>query len=192
VEKTNQLYVSPALAEWHSLMVSFDLCMPKGAYDVFALVINFPSNDWQPKHVTIGLFEAIETTWQALAKIWRELLDKYGLMKNIITYVKDEGFNFNAMIGALKSIVNCESFGLEESFQGICFGHVFSKACQYGIIEKFFCRNLNYVSIMSTQVDLQKCITWSKKSGKDKHEWNKACLETRIRPKKLNIQIKAR
>jgi hypothetical protein len=35
------------------------------------------------------------------------------------------------MIGALKSIINCESFGLEESFQGTCFGHVFSKACQY-------------------------------------------------------------
>jgi hypothetical protein len=31
--------------------------MSKGAYDVFALVINFLNNDWQPKHVTIGLFE---------------------------------------------------------------------------------------------------------------------------------------
>jgi hypothetical protein len=66
--------------------------------------------------VTIGLFETIETTWQALAKFLRELLDKYGLMKKFITYVKDEGFNFNAMIGALKSVVNCEFFGLEESF----------------------------------------------------------------------------
>ncbi len=101
-------------------------------------------------------------------------------MKKIITYVKDEGFNFNAMIGVLKSVVNCESFGLEESFQGICFGHVFSKACQYGIIGKKVCRNLNYVSIMSTQADLQKCIIWFKKYGKDRHEWNKACLETRI------------
>jgi hypothetical protein len=31
--------------------------MSKGAYVVFALVINFLSNDWQPKHVTISLFE---------------------------------------------------------------------------------------------------------------------------------------
>jgi hypothetical protein len=36
------------------------------------------------------------------------------------------------MIGALKSIENCEDFGLKENFQGTCFGHVFSKACQYG------------------------------------------------------------
>jgi hypothetical protein len=69
VEKTNQLYVFPALVECHFVIVSFNLWMSKGAYNVFALVINFPSNDWQPKHVTIGLFKTIETTWQALAKI---------------------------------------------------------------------------------------------------------------------------
>jgi hypothetical protein len=31
-------------------------------------------------------------------------------------YVKDECSNINAMIIALKSIVSCEFFGLEESF----------------------------------------------------------------------------
>jgi hypothetical protein len=61
-------------------------------------------------------------------------LDKYGLRKkNIIVYVKDEGSNLNAMIGVLKYVVNYESFGLEENFQGTCFGHAFSKACQYGV-----------------------------------------------------------
>jgi len=50
-----------------------------------------------------------------------DLLDKYGLRKKIIAYVKDEEFNFNAMIVILKSIMNCESFVLEESFQGTCF-----------------------------------------------------------------------
>jgi hypothetical protein len=34
--------------------------MSKGAYDVFALVINFLGKDWQPKHVTINLLKAIE------------------------------------------------------------------------------------------------------------------------------------
>jgi hypothetical protein len=42
--------------------------MSKGTYDVFTLVINALSNDWQPKHVIISLFEAIETTRQTLAK----------------------------------------------------------------------------------------------------------------------------
>ncbi len=66
--------------------------------------------------MTIGLFEAIETTRQALAKSLIELLDKYSLRKKFIAYVKDEGSNLNVMIGALKSVINCESLGTEESF----------------------------------------------------------------------------
>jgi hypothetical protein len=31
---------------------------------------------------------------------------------------------------ALKSIISCDMLGLKESFQGICFGHAFFKACQ--------------------------------------------------------------
>jgi hypothetical protein len=30
--------------------------MSKGGHDIFALVINFLGIDWQPKHVTLGLF----------------------------------------------------------------------------------------------------------------------------------------
>ncbi len=83
---------------------------------MFALVINFLSSDWQPKHVIIGLFEATKIIGQSLAKSLIELLDKYGLRENIIAYVKDEGSNFNAMTNVLKYVVNCESLGLEESF----------------------------------------------------------------------------
>jgi hypothetical protein len=32
--------------------------MSKGAFDTFALVINFLTLDWEPKHVGFGLFEA--------------------------------------------------------------------------------------------------------------------------------------
>jgi hypothetical protein len=66
--------------------------------------------------VIIGLFETIETSGQALAKSLIELLDKYGLRKKIIAFVKDEGSKLNAMINALKSIVNYESLRLKESF----------------------------------------------------------------------------
>jgi hypothetical protein len=151
--------------------------MSKGANDVFALVIIFLSNDWQPKHVTINLFGATKTIGQALAKSLTELLDKYGLRKKNIAYVKDEGSNLNAMTNVLKSIVKCDSLGIEESFQGTCFGHAFSKACQYGTIEEKVYKNLKYVSIKSPQVDLQKCITRPKNFGKGKQEWNKVCLK---------------
>jgi len=141
--------------------------------------------------VIIGLFEATKTTRQALAKSLTKLLDKYGLREKNIAYVKDEGSNLNAMIGVLKFVVNCESFGLKKNFQVICFGHAFSKTCQHGIEEETICKKLNYVSIKSTQSYLQKCITWLK-FGKGIHEWNKTCLEIGIRPKKLNTLIKTR
>ncbi len=64
----------------------------------------------------IGLFAAPKTLKQALAKSLTKLLDKYGLGKKFITYVKDEGSNLNAMTGALKFVINCESLGLKESF----------------------------------------------------------------------------
>jgi hypothetical protein len=35
----------------------FDFWMSKGAHDIFALVINFLNENWQPKKVTIGFFE---------------------------------------------------------------------------------------------------------------------------------------
>jgi hypothetical protein len=82
-----------------------------------------------------------------LARTLTKLLDKYGLQKKRIVYVKDEGSNFNAMFAKFKYVVSCESFGLEESLQGTCFGHVFSKACQYRIVEKRLHKNSKYVSI---------------------------------------------
>ncbi len=53
-------------------------------------------------------------------------------------------------------------------------------------------KDLNYDSIKSVQVDLQKCITWPKKFGKGRQEWNKVCVETNIHPKKLNTLVKTK
>jgi hypothetical protein len=61
-------------------------------------------------------------------------LNTYELRRKIVAYVKDEGFNLNTMIVALKSIVSCDVLGLEESFQGTCFDHAFFKMCQYATI----------------------------------------------------------
>jgi hypothetical protein len=105
--------------------------------------------------VTIGLFETTETIGQTLAKSLIKLLDKYGLRKKIIVYIKYEVYNLNAMISVLKSVINCEFLGLEKNFQGICFGHAFSKACQYGIVKEKTYKNLKYVSIKFASVGLR-------------------------------------
>jgi dihydropteroate synthase len=92
------------------------------------LKLHFPSKRKFSQDILLGLmekknelyfvpsFEATETTWKTLAKSLIELLDKYGLRKKIIAYVKDERFNLNAMTSALKYAINYEYLRLEESF----------------------------------------------------------------------------
>jgi hypothetical protein len=67
-------------------------------------------------------------------------------------------------------------WGLEESFNGSCFGHVFSRACQYGIVEEKVCKDMIVVSIKNAQSNIRKCIIWLKRFDKDKqsgtrHVW---------------------
>ncbi len=57
---------------------------------------------------------------------------------------------------------------------GTCFGHDFSKACQYVTTIEKVCRNLRYVFIKATQTCLQKCITRPNESRKGRQEWTKA------------------
>ncbi len=60
----------------------------------------------------------------------------------------------NIKIIVLKSVVNCGILGLVESYQGTCFGHAFSKAYQYAMIDENFCKDFTYVSIKNAQGDL--------------------------------------
>jgi hypothetical protein len=46
--------------------------------------------------------------------------------------------------------------------------------------------------IKTIQFVIQKCITWLKKSGKGKQTWEKTCIESRLRPRKLNTLMKTR
>ncbi len=113
-----------------------------------------------------------------MAKKLTKLLDNYALRKRIITYVKDGESNINIMTTILKSIVSCDMLGLEEIFKGICFGHAFSKACQYATTKEEVCKDLRYVLIKDAQGDLQKCITWPKEFGKGRQEWEKTCVNS--------------
>jgi hypothetical protein len=88
----------------------------KARLDIFAWVINFLRDDWQPKHINLGLYELIDTIGQTLAKKLTNLLDSYALKRKIIAYVKDEGSNINTMTTTLKSIVSSDVLGLEKSF----------------------------------------------------------------------------
>jgi hypothetical protein len=67
----------------------------QGAHDIFIFVINFVGSDWQPKQVTISLFEIIKTIDQTLANKLIKLFDQYELKRRII--VINEGSNLNTI-----------------------------------------------------------------------------------------------
>jgi hypothetical protein len=79
-------------------------------------------------------------------------------MKNMISYVKNEGVNLNVLTIILKLIVNWSS-GCDWKFVGhMFFGHAFFKACQHSTFDEKMCKGLTYVSIKSILTYLQKCI----------------------------------
>lgn len=82
-------------------------------------------------HVTTWLFELHETSEQSMAIQLQSLLEKYGLLHQVIAFVKDEGSNLTIMATILQSIVDCGPLKLLRVYDATCFGHLMSKACQY-------------------------------------------------------------
>lgn len=70
------------------------------------------------------------------------------------------------MISALKLVVSYEALGLEKSFLGTCFGHVFLKACQYVMTNEKVCRILKHYT-----TSLQNYITLPIWEGKVRVEY---------------------
>jgi hypothetical protein len=57
-------------------------------------------------------------------------------------------------------------------------GHVMSKVCQYATNDTKISVGTKETSIIKAQSGLQKIITWIKKSGKGRQEWESMCKET--------------
>ncbi len=106
------------------------------------------------------------------------LLEKFGPIHCVLTFVKNDNNNLGSMVTILQSIIDCEPLMMSQVYEGTCFGHVMSKVCQYTT-------NLNKVSVGPTLVNvkhayvgLQKTITWTKKLGKGRLERKKACMDS--------------
>ncbi len=81
--------------------MTFNLWMLRMGFDTFALVVNFLNQEWVPCHVTIGLFEAPDTSGAVLANIVKPLLAKFELTNKVIACVKNEGKNLATLNSSL-------------------------------------------------------------------------------------------
>ncbi len=80
--------------------------------------------------------------------------------------MKNEGGNLSTLTRVLSFVVNCAPLAPVVPWQGSCFGHAFTKTCQYATNDAIICSGFQEVSLKATQFALQKKITWIKKSGK--------------------------
>jgi hypothetical protein len=129
--KVMKMHMLLSIAQCVITIATFALWMSKTNFDMFVLMINFINYDWVPYHVTIRLFEALDTFGATLVEQMKYLLTEYQLTSKIITYVKDESTNLNTFAFAFASVAFCAPLQLVAPFNGTCFGHVTTKACQY-------------------------------------------------------------
>jgi hypothetical protein len=67
--------------------------MSKGMWDVFVVMVNFISSDWEVKHVTIRLFEVDDKSGIPMVPKLQRLLDRFSSTLKVLTFVKDERTN---------------------------------------------------------------------------------------------------
>ncbi len=82
----------------------------------------FLNHKWEPCHVTIGLFEIVNTYGFAMAMQMNDVLVEYGFNAKIVPYVKGEESNLSTMINVLTYVVSFEMLGLSTLFLGSCWG----------------------------------------------------------------------
>jgi hypothetical protein len=129
VEEMKQVYVLPKLRDCIYATTSFELWMSNGAHDIFALVINFLRSNSEPIYkLLLGCLKNINY-WLNLGYQINKIVCSIWIEKKNIAYVRYKGLNLMTMITSLKLIIKCEILHLNKSFQGICFGHFFFKAC---------------------------------------------------------------
>lgn len=67
--KTMQCIVLPILSPCAVDTIIFNLWMSHIWLRTFTMVVNFVDDEWQPRHVTVGLFEVLDTLGVALVEI---------------------------------------------------------------------------------------------------------------------------
>jgi hypothetical protein len=69
------------------------------------------------------------------------------MLHQVIAFGKDEGINLSIMVATMHSIINYEPLKILRVYEGTCFGHVMSKACQYATNDDKISIGLKNVSV---------------------------------------------
>jgi hypothetical protein len=65
-KRTKERFIFPTLHSCNTFTVSFNLWMSRGGVDTFVLIVHFLNDKWEPCHVTIGFFNIMNTSVNAM------------------------------------------------------------------------------------------------------------------------------
>lgn len=71
------------------------------------MAINFINYEWTPCHVTMGLFEALDSSRATMANQIKAMLARYPIPVKIFTYIKEESSNICVLASALNNMICC-------------------------------------------------------------------------------------
>ncbi len=122
----------------------------------------------------------------------KTFLSSYNLLDKVISYVKDEGGNLSILTKIISFMVKCALFAFDTSWQCIQFGHAFNKACQYACNDTKVDVGFQEINFKSTQVSLQKTITWTKNFDKGHIEQKKGVYRCKNQPLEFKILMRTK
>ena len=111
------------------------------------------------------MVECSSITGVYLASVLKTELKIYNLMIRAIACVKDGGSNLRSCTTILQGLVLCDLLDLDTCFEGPCFAHVVSNACNSALCNSVD-DGLALIDAKEAKASLQKCITLTKKSAK--------------------------
>jgi hypothetical protein len=77
-------------------------------------------------------------------------------LDKLIAYVKDKRGNLSTIVRALSYVVSRVPLKLVGLWQGFCFGHAFSKTCQYTCNDATICVGLSRGQLENHTISLAK------------------------------------
>jgi hypothetical protein len=64
---TKDKYVFSSFESCHFCTSSFDVWMSRVEVDTFVMIVHFLNDQWEPCHITVGYFEIVDITENAMA-----------------------------------------------------------------------------------------------------------------------------
>ena len=128
-------------------------------------------------------------------KFPRTAKKKHELQDKLVVYVKDQGSNLTTCTKSLCSSLTTHPMGLQKPLEGSCFVHLLSKSlsrvlAKTGHGENQLDHGLPKIKWFERVTKLSKCITWTKKSSKDRRMWEEVQREKNLEPHVLITPVK--